>query len=135
MKERARKIVEELARCGRVEQFVKGAAHTDTLGADLQDLCQEVYCIILSYEPEKIVDLWENGDMDYFLARIITNQLWSKTSRFHYLYRRFQKLSVDIDGMEFAESGEAIPVGVKCVGGEGVVPNYEGKRRWQEKKK
>lgn len=130
MEEKARKIVEALARSRRVEEFVKKAAHTDNLGADLADLCQEVYMIILSYEGDKIVDLWEHGDMDYFLARIITNQLWSKTSRFHYLYRKFRGMCVDIEGMDFAED-VSVAVGVQVKGGG--VPSYESGERWKNK--
>lgn len=109
MKEKAQKIIEDLARRGRVEEFVKKAAHTDVLGADLADLCQETYCIILSYEPEKIVDLWENGDMDFFIARIITNQLWSKTSRYHYKYRHFRGMCYPLDGYDLPDEGASIP--------------------------
>lgn len=109
MQDKARQIIADLARSGRVEQFVKAAAHTDTLGADLQDLCQETYCIMLEYKPEQIVDLWEHGDMDFFLARIITNQLWSKTSRYHYKYRHFRSMCTALGNLDLPDDGESIP--------------------------
>ena len=112
MQDKSRQIIADLARSGRVEQFVKAAAHTDTLGADLQDLCQETYCIMLEYRPEQIIGLWEHGDMDFFLARIITNQLWSKTSRYHYKYRHFRSMCVALGGMDLPDDGESIPTNV-----------------------
>lgn len=107
--EKARQIIADLARRGRVEQFVRAAAHTDTLGADLLDLCQETYCIVLDYRPEQIVDLWDHGDMDFFLARIIVNQLRSKTSRYHYKYRHFRAMCQSLDGLDLPDDGESIP--------------------------
>ncbi len=109
MEGNARSIIEAIARRGRVEQLVKAIAHADQLGADLKDLCQEVYCIILSYRPEQIVDLWEHGDMDFFLVRIIMNQLRSNTSPFYYKYRKHLEICLPIDGMDLPDEGESIP--------------------------
>lgn len=103
MNEEARRIIAELARTRRVEQLVCNIAHTGELGADLRDLCQMVYCFLLEYQPERIVDLWEHGDMDFFLARVILNNLRSRTSRFHYIFRRFRELSEDITDKDFID--------------------------------
>ena len=103
MQQQARRVVDTLARERQVEKIVRAIAHTDNLGADLADLCQEVYCIILGYPADKIVDLWETGCMPFFLVRIITNQLRSSTSRFYYVYKRFQALCCNIDGRDFRD--------------------------------
>ena len=103
MMQEARRVVGQLARERRVETIVRAVAHTDRLEWDLADLCQEVYCIILDYPPDKIVDLWETGCMPFFLVRIITNQLRSSTSRFYYVYKRFQALCCSLEGRDFQD--------------------------------
>ena len=63
---------------------------------DLQDLCQMVYLILLEYDEDKIVDLWENNEINFFIARIILNQYRSDHSAFHNTFRKFQDRSVSI---------------------------------------
>jgi hypothetical protein len=88
-------IVETLAKSRRVEAMVESICH-HALTPDLQDLCQMVYLIILEYDENKIQDLWENNEINFFLARIILNQYRSTRSPFHTLYRKFQERSVSI---------------------------------------
>ena len=88
-------IVDRLARSRRVEHMVESICH-HALTPDLQDLCQMVYLIILEYDEEKIADLWEHNEINFFLARIILNQYRSTRSPFHTLYRKFQERSVGI---------------------------------------
>lgn len=83
-----RAIIDILARERRVERFVSNTAHVSPLTDDLQDLAQMVYAILLEYDEERIVDLWEGGAINFFIARIICNQYRSGNSAFHALYRR-----------------------------------------------
>ena len=86
-------IIETLAEEKRVEALVENIAH-HTLTADLKDLCQMVYMVLLEYDEGKLQDLWENDQMNFFLVRIIINQYRSSNSPFHYLFRKFQERSV-----------------------------------------
>ena len=86
-------IIETLAEEKRVEALVENIAH-HSLTADLQDLCQMVYMIMLEYDEVKLPDLWENDQMNFFLARIILNQYRSSNSPFHTIFRKFQERSV-----------------------------------------
>lgn len=88
-------IVEYLAKERRVEAMVENICHHE-LTADLRDLCQMVYLILLEYDEAKIQDLWENGEINFFIARIIINQYRSSNSPFYSLYRKFQDRSVSI---------------------------------------
>lgn len=88
-------IIETLAKERRVEALVENIAH-HALTADLCDLCQMVYLILLEYDEEKIQDLWENNEINFFLARIIINQYRSSNSPFYTLFRKFQDRSVSI---------------------------------------
>jgi hypothetical protein len=92
-------IIETLARERRVEALVENIAH-HSLNADLKDLCQMVYVILLEYDEERLRDLWENDQINFFLARIIINQYRSSTSPFHAIIRKYQERSVSIgDGI------------------------------------
>ena len=53
-----------------------------------------VYMILLEYDEVKLQDLWENDQMNFFLARIILNQYRSSNSPFHTIFRKFQERSV-----------------------------------------
>ena len=88
-------IVKSLAYERRVEVLVENIAH-HSLTADLKDLCQMVYLALLEYDEEKLSDLWENNQINFFLARIIINQYRSSNSPFHTLFRKFQERSVSI---------------------------------------
>ena len=76
-----------------VETMVTNIAHKP-MSADLHDLSQMVYLILLEYDEKKLQDLWENNQMHFFIARIIINQYNSVNSPFHTMFRKF-RLMVD----------------------------------------
>lgn len=86
-------IIETLAKERRVEALVENIAH-HSLTADLKDLCQMVYLVLLEYDEEKLLDLWENEQMNFFLARVIINQYRSSNSPFHTIFRKMQERCV-----------------------------------------
>ena len=88
-------IVNTLALQKRVEAMVENICHHE-LTPDLKDLCQMVYLILLEYDEDKIVDLWEHNEINFFIARIIINQFRSSNSPFHTLYRKYQARSYSL---------------------------------------
>ena len=90
-------IIETLAKDRRVEALVENIAH-HSLTADLKDLCQMVYLILLEYDESKLQDLWENDQINFFIARIILNQYRSSNSPFHAIFRKYQERSLSIGG-------------------------------------
>lgn len=95
-------IVNEIAKSKMVESMVQNIAH-QSLTADLKDLSQMVYLILLEYDEAKLQDLWVNKQMPYFLARIIINQFRSSNSPYHTIFRKFQERSADITGMDWID--------------------------------
>ena len=75
--------------------MVENIAH-HSLTADLKDLCQMVYLVLLEYDEDKIRDLWENQQINFFLARIIINQYRSSNSPFHTIFRKYQERSYSL---------------------------------------
>ena len=92
-------IIEAIAKDRMVETMVTNIAHKP-MSADLQDLSQMVYLILLEYDEKKLQDLWENNQMHFFIARIIINQYNSVNSPFHTIFRKF-RMMVD-ESIQFA---------------------------------
>ena len=86
-------IIEAIAKDRMVETMVTNIAHKP-MSADLEDLSQMVYLILLEYDEKKLQDLWINNQMHFFIARIIINQYNSVNSPFHTIFRKF-RLMVD----------------------------------------
>lgn len=89
-------IIDQLARERRVETMLANIAKKPVSGT-LEDLCQMVYLILLEYDEGKIVDLWENGQINFFLARILLNQYRSTNSPFYKLFRKYESKATDIE--------------------------------------
>lgn len=89
-------IVETLARQQRVETFIRNVARTSRLAPDLQDLAQMVYLALLTYDEDKIVDLWESDAIDFFIARVILNQYRSRDSPWRDIFHRHGIHYIDI---------------------------------------
>lgn len=85
-----REIIEVLARERRVETMLENIAKQPVTD-ELQDLVQMVYLILLEYDEAKIVDLWDNGQINFFIARILLNQYRSSNSPFYKLFRKPKK--------------------------------------------
>jgi hypothetical protein len=89
-------MVAQLARERRVETMVENIAKR-ALDTDLKDLSQMVYLILLEYDETKLQDLWENGQINFFIARIILNQYRSANSPFYKLYRKYGRKAEEIE--------------------------------------
>lgn len=59
------------------------------------DFVQEIYMVLLEYDQSKLRDIWDKGQFNFFLTRIIKNQWCSNTSPFYKKYRKFYDL---VDG-------------------------------------
>lgn len=99
-------MVAILARERRVETMVENIAK-QPLSADLKDLAQMVYVILLEYDEGRLLDLWEHGQINFFIARIILNQYRSVNSPFYKLFRKHGKRQEDIETIR--ETGTGIP--------------------------
>ena len=95
-------IIEAVAKSRIVETMVENIAH-QSLTADLKDLAQMVYMILLEYDESKLQDLWVNDQMRFFIARIIINQYRSSNSPFHAIYRKYQGKTEDITGKDWID--------------------------------
>lgn len=95
-------IINELAKGRVVERIVMNIGHSG-ITADLSDLTQEIYLILLAYDELKLIEIWESGNIEKFVGKITVKQFRSKTSPFHIVYRKFREHSADITGMDFID--------------------------------
>lgn len=80
-------IIEELALNKTIEEIIHNIAQTkdDTLN----DLAQMLYEDLLMKDEDKIVQLYESEQLQYFLTRMVLNSINSKTSRYYYAYKKY----------------------------------------------
>lgn len=86
------KILDELER----ENIVRNICNNMNVSPnDIDDLIQEVYVILLEYRAEKIIELYNNKQLKYFLVGILKRQYHSNTSPFYKKYKKYYTL---VDG-------------------------------------
>ena len=61
-----------------------------------EDLIQDVYLLLLEKGDKLIVDLYERGELAYYLLRVARNQLLSKNSPYYTKYIKLRAQSDDI---------------------------------------
>ena len=91
-------VVELVAREGWIEECIKTVSG-GVWRSEYSDLVQDVLVELL--DQEKIVGLYQRGQLRYYVMRIVRNNIQSNTSRFYYRYRRFSLLN---SGPEILES-------------------------------
>ena len=83
-------VVERVAKEGWVEECIKTVSG-GVWRSEYSDLTQDVLVELL--DQEKIVGLYQRGQLKFYIMRIVRNNLQSCTSRFFYRYRRFSLLN------------------------------------------
>lgn len=91
-------IVEVLAKNKVVEGIVANIckASKNILSDNLQDLCQMVYEVLLTYREDMIIDLYRNCQLTYFIVRIVKNQYESTTSPYYREIKRFADITTEL---------------------------------------
>lgn len=90
--DRINEIITEIYNSGMLADLLRNMG---VKGNDIDDLTQEVYLILMEYDSNKIIELWDNKQMKFWLVRVITNQYFSKNSPFYKKYKKYYQL---IDG-------------------------------------
>ena len=62
---------------------------------DIDDLTQEVYLILLEYNRDKIIELYQKKQLKFFIIGILQRQYHSNTSPFYKKYKKYYTL---VDG-------------------------------------
>ena len=69
-----------------------------------EDLIQDVYLLLIEKDDKLIVDLYERGELGYYILKVVRNQLLSVNSKYYYTYIKFGANSDEL------EKGAHIPI-------------------------
>ena len=83
----------------------------DTLRDDAK---QDIILIILEYNREKIIDMYDQKTLKFFLIRVITNQLFSKNSLFYRTHLKNSHYELT-DEIQIPDENDTIEVEKQCV--------------------
>ena len=82
----AYEIVEILAKQREVEKMIKNISNGRSFDPTaLDDLAQDIYMSLLN-KGEKLIEVYEQGHINFYLSRIVCNNIISSTSQY---YRRY----------------------------------------------
>lgn len=90
--DRKNRIIEQLESDGLLYTLFKNMG---VRSDEMDDLKQEIYVILLEYNEDKLIQLYEKKQLKFFLVRIITNQYFSGNSPYYKKYKRYYTL---VDG-------------------------------------
>lgn len=62
-----------------------------------EDLIQDVYLLLLEKDEDLIVNLYNKGELGFYLLKIAKNQLLSANSPYFYKYIKFREQSDELD--------------------------------------
>lgn len=74
------------------EETVKKIIRNMKILSDADDLEQEIYLILLEYNEEKIIEMYNKKQLKFFIIGIIQRQYHSKTSPFYKKYKKYYTL-------------------------------------------
>lgn len=60
-----------------------------------EDMFQDLYLILMEYNPEKLKNADENNHMNALITRILINNLWSNSSQFKTRYLKLEYNDLD----------------------------------------
>lgn len=83
------RIIEELYREKVIRSII---TNMNVFEGDVEDLEQEIYTILLEYDEQKIIEMYNKKQLKFFIIGIITRQYFSKTSPFYKKYKKYYSL-------------------------------------------
>ena len=90
-------IIDELSRTNTVEKIIYKLLPTSKNQFDCpDDLIQDIYVLLLEKDDKLIIDLYNKGELGFYLLKIAKNQLLSANSPYFYKYIKFRANSDDI---------------------------------------
>ena len=92
-----REVVERVAKEGWVEECIRTVSG-GVWRSEYSDLTQDVLVELL--DQEKIVGLYQRGQLKFYIMRVVRNNIQSATSRFFYKYRRFSLRNLGPESLE-----------------------------------
>lgn len=90
-------VIDIIARDHLVERIVNKLLSSSKNPFDCpEDLIQDIYLLLLQKNDDLIANLYNKGEIGYYLLRVVRNQLLSKNSSYYYTYIKLGANSDDI---------------------------------------
>ena len=90
-------IIDELCKNSTVEKIVNKLVSSSKNRFDFpDDLIQDIYVLLLEKDEDLIVNLYNKGELGFYLLKVARNQLLSKNSPYYTKYIKFRAYSDDI---------------------------------------
>ena len=90
-------IIDELSKNATVEKIVNKLVSSSKNRFDFpDDLIQDIYVLLLETDEDLIVNLYNKGELGFYLLKVARNQLLSKNSPYYTKYIKFLAHSDDI---------------------------------------
>lgn len=86
-------IIDDLAKHKVIERLAKQYNFSSPY---IDDLSQDLYIELLNKEDKLIVGLYERNEIEYYIRKMISNNLNSTTSPFYKKYDKFRKITDEI---------------------------------------
>ena len=91
-------IIDIIAREHLVERVVNKLLSSSKNPFDCpEDLIQDVYLLLLQKDEDLIVNLYNKGELGFYLLKVARNQLLSANSPYFYKYIKFREQSDQLD--------------------------------------
>ena len=95
-----REVVDKLAHDRVIENIVYKVTSSGSTATDpgsLEDLVQDLYLSLLDDKEQKIVAIYEEGHANFYIARMVLNNIMSSSSRYYRNYILPLKKMVEIN--------------------------------------
>ena len=91
-------VIDIIARDHLVERIVNKLLSSSKNPFDCpEDLIQEIYLLLLQKDDDLIVNLYNKGEIGFYLLKIARNQLLSKNSPYYTKYIKFRAQSDELE--------------------------------------
>ena len=85
-------VVNEIYHSNLLNELFKNMGIKDN---DFEDLMQEIFIILLEYDKDKIMKMYEQKQLKWFIIKLIKNQYFSCNSPYYKKYKKYYQL---VDG-------------------------------------
>ena len=91
-------IIDELSKNATVEKIVNKLVSSSKNRFDFpDDLIQDIYVLLLEKDEDLIVNLYNKGELGFYLLKVVRNQLLSKNSPYYTKYIKFLANSDELE--------------------------------------
>lgn len=100
-----KEIIGKIANDKVVEQIITNITK-DNDDDTLKDLSQMIYVWLMEDDEEKIESMYSKNQLNYYITRMVINNLHSKNSRYYYMFKKPEQHE-DIKNVIYGEEREA----------------------------